>query len=106
MTNGQDGAPVPLVHFRKSTHPKVAAEEKEGVYEAYTMPHPVWSEEELYSVEIEHTPPEKGVDRVYITCNHIHVCYIKWEWEVAEYYVCSLILRLYIIVYRNTASFC
>ena len=65
VTNGQDGAPVPLVHFRKSTHPKVAAEEKEGVYEAYTMPHPVWSNEELYSVEIEHTPPEKRVDRVH-----------------------------------------
>ena len=28
------------------------------------MPHPVWSEEELHSVQITHTPPEKPVDTV------------------------------------------
>lgn len=65
VTNGQDGAPVPLVHFRKSTHPRIASEQKEAdMYEPYTMPHPVWNDEELYSVKINHTPPEKRVDRV------------------------------------------
>lgn len=65
VTNGQDGAPVPLVHFRKSTHPRIASEPREtDTYEPYTMPHPVWNEEELYSVKITHTPPEKRVDRV------------------------------------------
>ena len=66
---------VPVLdHFRKPIHPRTPSPaaagqgEEGGVYEAYTLPHPVWSEEELNSVQITHTPPEKTVDRVCEMC--------------------------------------
>ena len=61
LNDGHDNAARSLVHFRKSSDP---SRQQEGQYDAYTMPHPVWSEEELHSVEITHTPPEKPVDTV------------------------------------------
>ena len=57
---------VPLEHFRKSSSPE--SHGQEGEYGAYTLPHPVWSQEELYSVQITHTPPEKTVDKVRPMC--------------------------------------
>ena len=69
MKNEQDNdVTVPLVHFHKSSHSKKTSHQQTGENEAYTMPHPVWSQEELYSVQITHTPPEKTVDKVYLTC--------------------------------------
>ena len=66
MKNEQDNdVTVPLVHFHKSSHSKKTSHQQTG---AYTMPHPVWSQEELYSVQITHTLPEKTVDKVYLTC--------------------------------------
>ena len=32
--------------------------------EKYTLPHPIWSKEEVDSVQIHHTPPVTTVDKV------------------------------------------
>ena len=39
------------------------AEEKEGG--GYTLPHPIWSKEEAEKVQVHHTPPVTGVDKVW-----------------------------------------
>ena len=48
---------VPVLdHFR--SHPRTSGSQQEGggggvgEYDAYTLPHPVWSEEEVHSVQI------------------------------------------------------
>ena len=51
----------------------VTGQQQDGDYEAYTMPHPVWTEEEMHSVQITHTPPEKAVDTVLLIC--VRVCH-------------------------------
>ena len=57
-------------HFRESTTPHPLANQLSTLKQSgdqetvYTLPHPVWSEEELHSVQITHTPPEKAVDTV------------------------------------------
>ena len=57
-------------HFRESTTPHPLANQLSTLKQSgdqktvYTLPHPVWSEEELHSVKITHTPPEKAVDAV------------------------------------------
>ena len=66
----EEGAP----HFRRSsvTHPlagKISSLPKElrvGLEgeSPYTMPHPIWSKEELEGVEITHSPPKTWVDKV------------------------------------------
>ena len=66
--NEDNDVTVPLVHFHKPSHSKKTSHQQTGEYEAYTRPHPVWSQEELYSVQITHTPPEKTVDKVYLIC--------------------------------------
>ncbi|CAI8020191.1 Alternative oxidase, mitochondrial [Geodia barretti] len=53
-----------LDHFRKPSQPAAGTtgHQEDGWCDGYTLPHPVWSEEELNSVQITHTPPEKPVD--------------------------------------------
>ena len=78
-TTGTQGPPPPtsgsdrddlrsLDHFRKPVPPVGATASshllEEGACDGYTLPHPVWSDEELNSVQITHTPPEKPVDTV------------------------------------------
>ena len=75
--DNNDGT-VPLVHFRKSSSP--GSDQQAGEYEAYTLPHPVWSQEELHSVQITHTPPEKTVDKVY-TCTAIVSATSSQQWS-------------------------
>ena len=63
MKNEQDNdVTVPLVHFHKSSHSKKTSHQQTG---AYTMPHPVWSRK---NYTLTHTPPEKTVDKEYLTC--------------------------------------
>lgn len=114
LKNGQDGAPIPLTHFRNSTHPRILSQQKAGEYEAYTMPHPVWSEEEVYSVEINHTPPEKPVDTVHwqmCMCVRVLECIaniypsretsLYMVYTLANVCVCVCVLEYIAILWRN-----
>jgi len=47
---------VPIDHFGK--HGNTTGDEE------YRMPHPVWSEEDVYKVEVTHEKPEKFVDKL------------------------------------------
>ncbi|CAI8021369.1 Alternative oxidase, mitochondrial, partial [Geodia barretti] len=60
----RDDLPMSLDHFRKPSQPAAGTtgHQEDGWCDGYTLPHPVWSEEELNSVQITHTPPEKPVD--------------------------------------------
>ncbi|CAI8020162.1 Alternative oxidase, mitochondrial [Geodia barretti] len=60
----QDDLPMSLDHFRKPSQPSAGTtgHQEDGWCDGYTLPHPVWSEEELNSVQITHTPLEKPVD--------------------------------------------
>ena len=64
----RDDLRLSLDHFRKPVPPVGATASshllEEGACDGYTLPHPVWSDEELNSVKITHTPPEKPVDTV------------------------------------------
>ena len=63
----RDDLPMSLDHFRKPSRPAAGTtgHQEDGRCDGYTLPHPVWSEEELNSVQITHTPPEKPVDTVH-----------------------------------------
>ena len=61
----QDDQGMSLDHFRKPIHPSTTGEQEDERSDGYTLPHPVWSEEELNSVQITHSPPEKPVDTVW-----------------------------------------
>ncbi|CAI8054950.1 Alternative oxidase, mitochondrial [Geodia barretti] len=55
-----DDLPMSLDHFRKPSQPAAGTTgHQEG--DGYTLPHPVWSEEEMNSVQITHTPSKKPV---------------------------------------------
>ncbi len=34
--------------------------------DSYSLPHPIWSEEDVMKVEVTHTPPTDKVDKVSI----------------------------------------
>ena len=76
LKNGQEYVPVPLVDFHKSSHCRIASQQQEGEYKPYTMPHPLWTQEEVDSVQISHTPPERGVDMVHWHV-YVHVSQIS-----------------------------
>ncbi|KAJ8307002.1 hypothetical protein KUTeg_015086 [Tegillarca granosa] len=65
--------PTHLEHFRKTEKPastqqtssiKVNTEDETPPMGTHTLPHPIWSEEELHNVQITHNPPEKFVDKL------------------------------------------
>ena len=72
----RDDLPMSLDHFRKPSQPAAGTtgHQEDGWCDGYTLPHPVWSEEELNSVQITHTPPEKPVDTV-----HSHTTLINYS---------------------------
>ncbi|XP_022090854.1 alternative oxidase, mitochondrial-like [Acanthaster planci] len=66
-------------HFRISSgktsagdipHPKATTDEDENGEDSrrYLLPHPIWSDKELHSVEITHKPPQGFVDWFAYTC--------------------------------------
>ena len=71
-----------LQHFRKTSLQDSVADIMERGSENYRLPHPVWSEDELNSVTITHTPPEKAADKVQCTTNgRVHMIYLSGHWS-------------------------
>lgn len=58
--------PEQLDHFRKtqSTDQLVESMKNPPPMGTHTLPHPIWSEEELHSVKVTHKPPEGFVDKL------------------------------------------
>ncbi|XP_061183145.1 uncharacterized protein LOC133191406 isoform X3 [Saccostrea echinata] len=56
--------PAHLDHFRSSTEVAVEEIKNPPPMGTHTLPHPIWTEDELHSVEITHKPPEGFVDKL------------------------------------------
>lgn len=57
--------PGKLEHFKKSPNQATSIQSAEvPIIGTNSLPHPIWSEEELHGVEITHKPPEGIVDRL------------------------------------------
>ena len=58
-------------HFKQEDRTKAILSEKKSKYEAYTMPHPIWSQEDVESVKIKHQKPVGAVDTMAYRCVQI-----------------------------------
>ncbi|XP_062593864.1 uncharacterized protein LOC134255361 isoform X1 [Saccostrea cucullata] len=56
--------PAHLDHFRKSTEVAVQEIKNPPPIGTHTLPHPIWTEDELHSVKVTHKPPEGFVDKL------------------------------------------
>ena len=90
----RDDLRVSLDHFRKPVPPVGATASshllEEGACDRYTLPHPVWSDEELNSVQITHTLRNLLI-RYYVTTHSLTLIYSCYLLLQAAYYSVQLL---------------